>query len=67
MSCCHYDERTRGARQDGGSAVVALVLSSSEGTDPRVSPPAVLKYRLGRCLPIVDFLDRVELRNKRTS
>ena len=47
VSCCHYDERTRGARQDGGSAVMALVLSASEGTDPGISAPGVLKHGLG--------------------
>ena len=47
VSCCHYDERARGARQDGGSTVVGLVLSASEGADPGISPPAILEYWLG--------------------
>ena len=47
VSCRDDDERTRGPRQDGGSAVMALVLSASEGTDPGISPPGVDKHWLG--------------------
>ena len=50
VSCRDDDERTRGPRQDGGSAVMALVLSASEGTDPGISPSGVLKHWLDQRL-----------------
>ena len=67
VSCCDDDERTRGARQDGGPAVVGLVLSASEGADPGISAPGVLKHGLGWLVPGINLFHWVELRIWRIS